>query len=147
MKLKKGTILLVADGTKMLLLCNRGDVQYPDLTVIEHRAFENPPNRELMSDAPGVGHATGYHGRAAFEEADPHQENEDRFAAEAARALDRAAREHLGDLIVVAPPHTLGKLRRHYGSGVRERLAGEVAKDLTKHPVAEIERLLAAYEA
>lgn len=147
MNLDNGTILLVADGTKMLLLRNQGDAQYPNLKVIEHHAFENPPNREVMSDAPGVGHTTGYHGRATFEEADPHQDNEDRFAAEAARALDRTAREHQGDIIVVAPPDTLGELRRHYGSEVRARLVGEVAKDLTKHPVAEIERLILSYGA
>ena len=146
MKLKNGTILLVADGSKMLLLRNEGDAKYPDLRVFEHRSFENPPNHELMSDAPGVCHSSMGPGRSAYEEADPHQVNEDRFAAGAARALGQAAKQNAGDLIVVAPPDTLGVLRRHYDRSVKERLVVEIDKDLTKHPVEEITRLVVAHE-
>ena len=147
MKLKNGAILLVADGSKMLLLRNEGDGKYPDLKVIEHRSFENPPNRELMSDAPGVSHSSIGPGRSAYEQADPHQENEDRFAAGAAKALGQAAKQNAGDLIVVAPPDTLGALRRHYGRSIKERLVAEIDKDLTKHPIEEITRLVVAHEA
>lgn len=147
MKLANGTILLVADGSRMLLLRNHGDEVYPDLRVFEHRAFENPPNRELMTDAPGVSHSTGHQGRATFEEADPHQENEDRFASEAAKALGKAAKAADSGLVVVAPPDTLGVLRRHYDREVKQRLLAEIDKDLTKHPVPEITRLISAYQA
>lgn len=146
MKLKSGTLVMVADGSRMLLLRNEGDVAKPDLRVIEHRAFQNPSNREILSDAPGVGHASLVPGRATLDEADPHQENEDRFAADAAAALATAAGEHEGEVIIVAPPDTLGVLRRHYGRGVKARLTAEIAKDLTKHPVPEITRLVMAYE-
>jgi protein required for attachment to host cells len=147
MILKNGTILLVADGSRMLLLRNDGDAVYPDLKVIEHRAFDNPANRELLSDAPGVGFASMGPGHNTYDEADPHQQNEDRFAAGAARALAEAAGRNGGDLIVVAPPDTLGVLRRHYDRTVKSRLLTEIAKDLTKHPVPEITRLIAAHEA
>ncbi len=146
MKLKNGTIVMVADGSRMLLLRNEGDTVYPDLKVIEHRAFENPSNRELLADAPGVGFSSMGPGRSTYGDADPHQENEDRFAAAAARALAEAAKTSEGDLIVVAPPDTLGVLRRHYDRTVKARLLTEIGKDLTKHPVAEIVRLVAAHE-
>jgi len=145
MKIKHGALALVADGSRMLLLRNAGDEVYPDMRVIEHYAFENPPNRELMSDAPGVSHASGYPARTTFEEADPHQENEDRFALEAVKALSRSAQENPGDLIVVAPPHVLGVLRRHYDRTITARLTVEIDKDLTKHPVEEITRLIVAH--
>jgi protein required for attachment to host cells len=146
MKLDNGTIVLVVDGSRMLLLRNRGDEAYPDLAVLEHRAFRNPPNRELMTDAPGVGFSTGHPGRATFEEGDPHSVNAQRFVAAAADALAQAAHAQAGDLVVVAPPETLGTLRRHYDRAVHGRIVAEIAKDFTKHPVAEIARLIVDHE-
>ena len=56
----------------------------------------------------------------------------------------RALRNEFESLVIVAPPRTLGELRKHYHKEVQKRLAGEVAKDLTGHPVAEIEKILLA---
>lgn len=146
MRLKSGTIVMVADGSRMLLLRNEGDALHPELKVIEHRSFENPSNREILSDAPGTGHYRLDPGRSTFDEADPHQENEDRFAADSAKVLTIAAGEHSGELIVVAPPDTLGVLRRHYDRNVKARLTAEIAKDFTKHSVQEITRLVEAHQ-
>ncbi len=145
MMLKHGTIVMVADGSRMLLLRNDGDTVRADLQVIEHRAFENPPNGKILSDAPGVGYSSMGPGRSTYDEADPHQDNEDRFAADAAGALASVAGRYVGELIVVAPPDTLGVLRRHYDRTVKIRLVAEIAKDLTRHPVPEIARLVTAH--
>ena len=146
MRIKTGTILLLADGSRMLLLRNQGDTARLELEVMEHRTCANPPNREMLSDAPGVGHGTSYPGRTTFDKADPHQDNEDRFVASAALALEEMAADRDGELVVIAPPDTLGVLRLHYGPTVKARLIAEIDKDLTKHPVGEIERLLDRYE-
>ena len=64
---------------------------------------------------------------------------------ETAALLKRGAME--GDyekLIVVAPPKTLGELRKHYHKEVANRLVAEIPKDLTGHPVAEIEKIISA---
>ena len=75
-------------------------------------------------------------GHHAYSETDFHQLEEDRFAAEAAAMLkERALRNDFESLIVVAPPRTLGELRKHYHKEVEKRLSGEIAKDLTGHPV------------
>jgi protein required for attachment to host cells len=42
-------------------------------------------------------------------------------------------------LVIVAPPRTLADLRRAFHADVQKRIVAEVGKDLTKHPVAEIE--------
>lgn len=144
MKITAGTIVLVADGAKMLLLRNIGDAVYPELDVIAHRTLDNPPNREQMSDAPGLSFSSMGTGRSAYQEANPHQEREDRFAEEAAIALATAVKEDEGDIIVVAPPDTLGILRHHYDRATTERLVTEIDKDLTGHPVPEITRLILA---
>ena len=50
-------------------------------------------------------------------------------------------------LVVVAPPGTLGELRKHYHHEVKQRLAGEIAKDLTGHSVDDIARIIGSSDA
>ena len=77
--------------------------------------------------------------------ADFHQIEEDRFAAEVADILKRRALANgFKSLIVVAPPKTLGEMRKHYHKEVSARLVGELAKDLTGHALPDIEKALAA---
>ena len=45
-------------------------------------------------------------------------------------------------LIVVAPARTLAELRQRFSKELRATVMAELDKDLTKHPVHEIERLL-----
>jgi protein required for attachment to host cells len=76
---------------------------------------------------------------------DFHQQEEDRFAAETADLLKREALAgSFESLIVVAPPRTLGELRKHYHVAVSEKLAGEIDKDLTGHTIPDIEKVLIA---
>ena len=44
--------------------------------------------------------------------------------------------------IIVAPPKTLGEMRKHYHKEVSQRLSGELDKDLTGHQIADIEKAL-----
>ena len=50
---------------------------------------------------------------------------------------------HIGSLIIIAAPRTLGEMRRHYHKALSARLVGEVAKDLTGHCVQDIEKAVA----
>jgi protein required for attachment to host cells len=138
--------VVVADGKKMLFFRNEGDSEYPKLEVERKREQENPADRDQKTDAPGrTFDASGGAGRSAYQETDFHQLEEDRFAAETAELLKkRALRNDFDSLIIVAPPKTLGELRKHYHKEVEKRLAGEIAKDLTGHPVAEIEKIIQA---
>ena len=146
MKINTGTIVLVVDGSKRLLLKNIGDDVYPKLEVIAHQEINNPPNRDQLSDAPGLSFQSMGTGRNAYEKSDPHQEKEDLFAIEAASVLAKAASENDDKIIVVAPPRTLSVLRHHYDRATKNRLLAEIDKDLTKHPVLEITRLIAAHQ-
>ena len=149
------TFVVVADGEKMLFFRNEGDSEFPKLEVERKREQDNPPDREQGTDQPGRAFAAagrppseggtrpGAAHRSAYEETDFQQLAEDRFAAETAELLrKRALNNDFESLIIVAPPRTLGELRKHYHKEVEKRLAGEVAKDLTGHPVAEIEKIL-----
>jgi len=146
MRVPHNSFVVVADGRKMLFFRNEGDAEFPKLQVERKEVQDNPADRDQKTDAPGhTFDASGGAGRSAYEEVDFHQLEEDRFAAETADMLKkRALKNEFESLIIVAPPRTLGELRKHYHKEVEKRLAAEVAKDLTGHPVAEIEKILQA---
>lgn len=168
MQVPHNAFVLVADGRKMLFLRNEGDADYPDLKVEHAEEHPNPADRDHKTDADGTArstqtgpgapaiavngsnHARGggaqfAPSRGSFESADLHQLEEDRFAAETAAMLkSKALSNSFEQLIVIAPPRTLGELRKHYHKEVERRLAGELAKDLTGHTIPDIEAALKA---
>ena len=145
MRVPHNSCVMVADGRKMLFFRNEGDPEFPNLVVERKREHEDPADRELKSDAPGRAFSSVGAGRSAMEEADFHQIEEERFAVEAAELLKAGALSNAFEsLVVIAPPRTLGELRKHYHKEVEKRLVAEVPKDLTRVPVEEIERILQA---
>ncbi|MCF8707040.1 host attachment family protein [Rhizorhapis sp. SPR117] len=143
MKLARDTRVVVLDGDKALFFCNGGLADRPKLELEREIVQENPPDREQGSDQPGRAFSSVGAHRSAFEETDFHQLEQDRFAAQIAELLKKMALANEYDrLIVVAPPRTLGMLRKHYHKEVEGRLIGEIGKDLTGHPVPEIEKII-----
>ena len=147
MNLPNNTLVLVADGRKMLFLRNHGNAIKMDLRVEAHYQQDNPANHDQGSAAPGRSVASVGSRRSAMEETDFHQIEEDRFAAEAADLLrKRALGGDFETLVVVAPPRTLGELRKHYHKEVANRIVDEIDKDLTGRPIDEIEAALTRFE-
>lgn len=137
--------VLVTDGRKSLFFRNEGDAEFPNLKALSKRIDDNPADRDQKTDAPGRAPVpiTGGTRRSAYDEADFHQREEDRFALEVAGFLrEQALSNKFDSLIVVAPPKTLGVLRQHYHDEVRRRISAEIPKDLVKHPVVEIEQII-----
>jgi protein required for attachment to host cells len=76
-----------------------------------------------------------------METTDWHEIEEHRFAKRVSAALEDLVRKRAAPaLIIVAPPRTLSDLRHALHADVKARVVGEIDKDLTKHPVWEIER-------
>lgn len=143
LKVDYGAWVLVGDGRKALLLHNEGDAELINLRRLEVREHDNPPTHEQGSDAPGRSGTPSGTRTGSIGETDWHQIEEDRFAAEIADRLNRAAaaREYKS-LIVVAPPKTLTEIRRRLSAEAHRRVTAEIAKDLIHHPIPEIERIL-----
>ena len=60
--------------------------------------------------------------------------------ARVAAALEEMVRKRsVAALVIVAPPRTLADLRHAFHADVKKRIVAEIGKDLTKHPVGEIE--------
>ncbi|HET9426840.1 MAG TPA: host attachment family protein [Allosphingosinicella sp.] len=145
MQIPHDSFVLIADGRKSLFFRNEGDGEFPNLAVERKEVRDNPEHHEQASDMAGqsagpIGSASGTMGETDF-----HVLEEQRFAADMAQLLnERALRNEYEALVVVAPPKTLGELRKHYHKEVEKRLVAEIPKDLTNLPVTEIERVLQA---
>ncbi|MBD8617358.1 host attachment protein [Sphingomonas sp. CFBP 13728] len=143
MHLPHNSVVLVADGRKMLFLRNEGDAEFPNLVVEKAQEQANPATRDQATDSAGRALSPQGGVQSSVEPTDFHQIEEDRFAADAADFLKIGALTNDYDsLIVIAPPKTLGELRKHYHKEVSSRLKGELDKDLTGHPIKDIEKAL-----
>lgn len=142
-KLKHNGWVVVMDGEKALFLRNEGDEKYVNLQVFREKVQELPTNREVGSARPGrLNDGIGGH-RSAVQETDWHQLAKEDFASEIAQSLARHAQQGRYDqLVLAAPPKTLGAIRKLLHKNVRDRLVAELDKDLTAHPVVEIEAIV-----
>jgi len=138
MHIPTGTLVMVADGTKMLLLRNDGDVPCPVLNTLAHEEIVNLPTHSQGTDAPGRSQSSMGDRSSALDNVDWHRQTEEHFAAHVAAALDRAATPGDSAIVVIAPPRMLGELRKHYGAGVKHRLQAEITKDLAGHTTDHI---------
>ena len=137
--------VLVADGEKALFFENAGTRNTPDFKVVREMEQENPATREQGTDSPGRVGATGGGQGSAIEETDWHRLAQDRFARDAADLLYKYAhRNRFKQIVLCAAPRVLGELRKELHPEVTARVVGEVPKNLTNHPVTEIEKILSA---
>ena len=144
-KLAHDIWVLVADGEKALFLRNEGDAEYPNLQVVRKMRDENPPTREQGTDAPGRLNDSLSPHKSSVEDTDWHRLSKERFAEDLAERLYKMA--HRGDfdrIVIVAPPLVLGEMRQKLHKEVTQRIAAEVPKTLTSHPVDQIEKILKA---
>ena len=136
------TWVLIADGARARLVAAEGHGK--TLHVIEQHEFhaDHSPNRELQRDKPVrvfESHGATRHG--VEPKSDPHRELKRHFAHEIAEALDENLSQRRFDrLVMVAPPVTLGDLRRALSEAVKASVIAEVVMDLTKVPNSEVPR-------
>lgn len=142
-RLVPDTWVLVADGEKALFLKNRGDGDYPVLDVVRKEEQDNPPDAAQGTDKPGRFNDGPSVQRSAVDDTDWHQLAKDRFAVDLSDRLYKLAHAGRFDhLVVAASPQTLGVLRKHFHKEVEACVIGEIPKDLTNHPIDEIEAIV-----
>jgi protein required for attachment to host cells len=136
--------IFIGDGRKALFLRNAGDEKFPNLIVERVFIDENPATREQGSDRPGRAFKRAQtNRRAGMEATDWHELEEQRFARRVAAAMEKLVRERkVQALVIAAPSRTLAELRHAFHADVKNRIIAEIDKDLTKHPVGEIEKHL-----
>jgi protein required for attachment to host cells len=145
MQIKGGTLVMVADGSKMLLFKNDGDSKYPVLTTLAHEEIENPAASKQGTDTPGRSFSSMGGRRSSYSETDWHRQAQERFAAQAEAELEKVSSHEQGGIVVIAPPRTLGELRKHYGMRVKQQLLAEIPKDLAGHVTDDIVEVIENY--
>ena len=73
------------------------------------------------------------------------QAGEDQFSAGIVQFLNQQVLGgKIQNLVIVAAPRALGEMRKHYHKSLSAVLLGELAKDLTGHSMADVEKALVA---
>lgn len=126
MLLPHGTIVALIDGQNFALFRNTGTEAEPELAEVA------TPKLDAHNHS-----ATGHHSRSA-NHADS-QVAEDAHAIAATEWLNSEVLGHkLENLVIIAPPRTLGELRRHYHKELERVLLRELAKDLSDRKPSDI---------
>lgn len=143
MPLANNALVLVTDGRKTLFFRNQGDENQIDLRTEAFDEREDAPDREIKTDAAGSSKQSFGYGRPALGETDFHQQGEDRWAQAAAEAVNqRVLSNDFDQLVVIAPPKTLGLIRKKLHKEAERRLVCELPKEMTGRPIPDIEALI-----
>jgi len=144
LQIPHNAFVFVGDGRKALFLHNAGDEKFLNLKTERIFVDDNPPTHGQGTDRPGRAFkraATNL--RSGVGDTDWHELEEHRFVHRVAAAMEQLVRERKAKaLVIVAPPRTLADLRDAFHADVKQRVIAEIGKDLTKHPVYEIEKHL-----
>ena len=123
-KIPAGTWIVVADGAGARVFTNVGNERAISLRQDDHLS-----QTELTEDV-------------AVDEA-PANVDEAAFSRQLAHRINAAALKNLFDhLVLIADPHSLGRMRPLLHKETLSRLVGELPKTLTNSPLADIERAL-----
>ncbi len=134
------TWFVLTNGARVRVLKRRAE--RPGYDIVEEYQSDEAriPTREIVSDRPGRVQESAYSGHHAVDARhDAHRERKNAFARDLADRLNKAAAEGAFDaLVLYAAPRTLAALRVNLEHGTREKIKAEVAKDLTKVPLADL---------
>lgn len=135
----KLTWVLVADGARGRIFAARQGARKLTQVGPDYNS-ENRRTREIGSDQPGRVFdraGTGHH--AMEPRIDWHRQEKQQFVAALAALVNGASlKGEFEALVVVAPPETLGDLRKALNKHALGRLNAEIEKDLTKLTVHEL---------
>lgn len=124
------TQFIIADGARARLVKRAGDAG-DFVTTREMKADRRPS--ETMKGV--VFDGATHRGYGVESRADAVQAHRTAFAQEVAEAINtEASHENLGRLAIVAPARTLSAITSHLSAAAKSKLAGTLAKDLTKVP-------------
>jgi protein required for attachment to host cells len=133
--------VLVADAARARLFQVEQPQQTLSVALDQELIGSHLRSREIASDRPGRTFDSGGEGRHAKEPpTDPARYAQEAFARDVVRLLDEKRESRAFErLIVVAPPQFLGDLRAAMPQQLQASVAAEVAKDLSKLPLHELQ--------
>ena len=146
MPLANLALVLVTDGRKTLFFRNHGDVNQIDLRTEAHEEREEISNDDMNTHGSGAAPSPNRDGESTYEGTDPHQLQEDRWAKTTAEAVNKRALAHdFEALAIIAPPKTMGQLRKQLHKEAARRVVCEISKEMTGRPIPDIEALIVGH--
>jgi len=133
-------VLVANSGQARILEMQRKPYEFHQVSELVSEA-QHLTNKEIVSDASGrVYRAQGPGTHSMKPRSDPHENAEEQFSRSLAQKMEKAARlGRFDQLLVVADPRTLGRLRQQLDKSVGSKLAEEVTLDLVGLPLNQLE--------
>jgi len=133
-------VLVANSGQARILEMQRKPYEFHQVSEFVSEA-QHLTNKEIVSDASGrVYRAQGPGTHSMKPRSDPHENAEEQFSRSLAQKMEKAARlGRFDQLLVVADPKTLGRLRQQMDKSVGSKLAEEVTLDLVGLPLNQLE--------
>ena len=133
-------VLVANSGQARILEMQRKPYEFHQVTELVSEA-QHLTNKEIVSDASGrVYHAQGPGTHSMKPRSDPHENAEEQFSRGLAQKLEKAASlGRFDQLLVIADPKTMGRLRQQMRKSMAGKVADEVALDLVGLPLPQLE--------
>jgi protein required for attachment to host cells len=138
------TWIVVADRGRAIVFENGGVGKGVKRAALPEKESPHRAAREIMADKPGRAFDSKGQGRHAMEpHTDPVKTELRHFLAEIVEDLTHAHNDRRFErLVLVAPPATLGELRKLLPESLKQKVVGEIDKDLTHATTPELTRQL-----
>lgn len=134
---KKTKWVLVADGERAKFLVQQDSTLVP-LYPTHHAEADVPTHKDKSAAKPGqVFNSSVKSLETLPSHTDWHRFQKDLFSVEVAKMLNKEA-DQFDAVVIIAPPLTLGDLRKSLSPQVQQKVVHEVNKDLTKVPLNEL---------
>ena len=139
---KQTTYVVIADGTRAKFLIKNLDGLTPILPT-HHLEEDVMIHQDKGTSTPGkVGKGMLLHGLHSYPtHSDWYQFKKEAFAIDVAKIL-HSVEENYNQLILIASPFVLGRLRLQLSPNIASKVICEINKDLTKSPLKKVFNVL-----
>jgi len=136
-------VLVANSGQARVLEMRRKPYEFQQVTELVSEA-QHLTSKEIVSDASGrVYHTQGPGTHAMNPRSDPHENAEEQFSRSLAQKMEKAARlGRFDQMLIVADPKTLGRLRQQMTKGLADKVERGVSLDLVGLPLSQLETRL-----
>ena len=133
-------VLVANSGQARILELRRKPYAFQQVTELVSEA-QHMTNKELVSDASGrVYHTQGPGTHSMNPRSDPHENAEEQFSRSLIQKMERAAQlGRFDQLLVIADPKTVGRLRQQMNKTLAGKVVQEVSLDLVGLPLPQLE--------
>ncbi len=135
--------IVVADGGRANVYKNVGEIGEIKLALVRSTNQHTEHTHELGRDQPGRLSGNSGHAKSALESTDLHQVAEDKFLKAVVEHLARDVQSgDCKEVVLIAPPHALGEIRKHLPQSVSKIVVSEMSKDYTHMAINELQKTL-----